>query len=203
MTSVYSHFYSKRTEEDSKTAGNCIREKITSTFPNAYARLSPYVCGLKNLAYRIPTFCGGLNELTIKTGKYSGDGKPVRNIVDITITSVGLFGDRINRTLKKTLDDLRFEENTKIGCRFEVTDDELQSQERAEFHLATANDMVTEVIAYMERPASKSICIDNISSPDLGEYLQLMTVKQATKHQVSLFTKYDPKFRRFEVKKKA
>jgi len=200
MTKEYSHFYRKNVEGHTGPIRNPIDIKLQQTFPNMQARLITSIFGDKQLAYRIPTI-GGLNELTLSEASYGGDGKLCRNTVELDLTTTGFFQDRINKTLNRLLNYFELTENTEIATFREISSEELRTRKNLEFHLATANKTVAEILKKMQISRKCGTCIDDIYSSDLGEYLVLKITEHASNISLPLSINYNPKLKKLEVQK--
>ncbi len=195
----YSHQFTK-TEKVSNKTGKKIRERITKEiFPDIKARFESYLPESPKLTYILPALpvLGGTNEFTISMISY--DGKEY--IISLNVGTTGILGDVMNRKLKRTLESFNFIEEKNPTTR-EISIDEQKKRKETAFHLGTANKTIQEIVEGMQTGVVEARCLDGITNPDLGKYLEIVVNKEARKSKIEFYAKYSPQAQKLEVYKR-
>jgi hypothetical protein len=198
MVTEYNHRYKKKTEENPlKTFGE-IKEIVRKDFPNLYARIGQDAFQAPKMIYRIPVI-GGHNEISLYPVIYRGDGQPDRNIIYLELATESLLGDRINRKLRRTLDEMEFSEEMDLREKRQITKEEIDYREESDFHLGTAELIGEEILLMTREERFSRARIRDIHSNDLNIFLREYVLRRKASQKKELKMIYDPERKTLDI----
>jgi hypothetical protein len=192
----YQHHF-RHSEKVSEKIGDRVIEALTiETFPNIEARFAPYLENRRRLKYFLPTL-GGLNEFSTSMISYDN----INFDIYLNLKTSGVFGDIINKKLKEALRSFNFTEEGKPLFK-EVSLYDLLTKRKNTFHLKTANETIEEIVQSLQTGNTESRCLDEVTNPELGIYLETAVNRKAIESKSNFQAKYFSQAKKLEISKR-
>ncbi len=209
---IYSHQFSSENRDSEFQTYEKLEEAIKKSFPEVKARLHQ-TFGKSSLLYRIPVLLG-LNEVRLSAISF---GKGERGLTYAYVNTEGLFGDKINRRLLKTLEALGMKEDARRAETL-VPYSEILERRLNEFSVATADKQVDELvkelieasIQHRQRDENEPInsvrlasskSLSNIINHDQGKYIEISANSKIQNTGSVFCARYQPGTQRIVIVK--
>lgn len=190
---TYTHYYKKEILGTADESVANLTDSLKLEFPNLRARVANAPIGKgKSLLYQISNFMGGLNEFDISSTKYETGyiEKHANEVIESRVMTTGIFGDSINRKLKRTLENFGLKED--FPSTNSTASEKINEMRAASFDVIYADNLIERTIEEARSPRFMEAIIKLEQNPGYSFYVETMLGQLAKKNKLPIkLERYD------------